>query len=144
MVNKVRLDKGHLDYFRKLARQSPLEIQAYLIGEVVSPTLTVIDSFEYTQKYGTQTETEVAWFTSEYERVARKAEERGKRIVGDIHTHPGAECLLSEDDYKAAISIGTRVSGICSIFSGKTSVRFWVMDCALPCEIVYAKKKARQ
>lgn len=141
-MNRVRVSKGQLDYFRRLARQSPLEIQAYLIGEVVSPTLTVVDSFEYTKKYGTQTTGEVCWFTSEYERVAKKAEERGKRIVGDIHSHPGRACILSDADYSACITAGHRIAGICSVRpDGGTTVAFWVTDCALTCEVVYAKKK---
>lgn len=142
-MNRVKLHKGQLDYFRKLARQSPLEIQAYLIGDVVSPSLTVIDSFEYTRKYGTQTTGEVSWFTSEYERVAKKAEERGKRIVGDIHTHPQRACIMSDADYSACITAGHRISGICAVRpDGGTTVAFWVADCALICEMVYAKKKA--
>ena len=141
-MHKVRLKKSQLDYFKRLARESKLEIQAYLIGEVVNPHLTVIDSFEYTREYGTQTEIEVAWYKTEFDRVARKAEERGKRIIGDIHTHVNSDTILSDHDFKASYIIGARICGVCSVMGGKTKVRFWVPDCSLPCEIVYAKKKA--
>lgn len=141
-MNKVKLYKGHLDYFRKLARQTPLEILAYLIGSVKSPMLTVVDSFEYTKAYGKQDAWNVAWTIQEYDRVAKKAEERGKRIIGFIHSHPSWDAVLSSADYEICVTEGSRLCGIVSTDKRKTRVRFWTMESSLPCKIIYAKKKA--
>lgn len=144
MATRVKIDKAQLDYFRQQARSSPnLEIMAYLIGEVVSPTLTVVDSFEYTSAYRTQTSGEVSWTWPEYNRVYKKAEEQKKRIVGFIHTHPQWDAVLSPADYGVCISDGSRICGIVSVYDRKTRVRFWTIDSALPCEITYAKKTKR-
>jgi hypothetical protein len=43
----TQLRKSQLDYFRSKARETNLEIQAYLIGEVISPELTVVEAFAY-------------------------------------------------------------------------------------------------
>lgn len=140
-MNKVKLKKSALDYFRKLARESPLEIQAYLVGEVVSPALTLVHSLVYTLQYGVQTRNAVAWYRADYEKVRKEAEERGRRIVGSIHSHPDWDAVVSPSDYAACLAEGHRICGIVSTDGPKTRVRFWVMDCALPCEITYAKKK---
>lgn len=140
-MHKVKLRKGQLDYFRKLSRESQLEIQAYLIGEVVSPSLTIVEQFAYTDQYGLQTHDRVVWYRADYERVRKQAEERGKRVVGSIHSHPEWDAVVSPSDYKACLAEGHRICGIVSTDGPDTRVRFWVMDCALPCEIVYAKKK---
>lgn len=136
---KVKLKKGQLDHFRKLARNTHKEIQAYLIGEVVSPEVTVVHKFVYCTKYAVQTPSHVQWFNEEYEKVKKSAEERGLRVVGDIHSHPKWDAVMSPSDYKAHIEEGHRVSGICSTESRKTRVRFWVAEFSLPCEIVYDK-----
>ena len=138
---KVKLVKNHLDVFRRMARKSPLEIQAYLVGEVVSPSLTVIDRFAYTSEYGTQTRGKVAWYRADYDRVQREAEERGRRIVGQIHSHPNWDAVMSSDDFNVCIAGGLRICGIVSTDGRKTRARFWVMDSPVPCDIVYAKKK---
>lgn len=143
-MNKVKLKKSHLDRFRRLARESPLEIQAYMVGEVVSPTLTVVDNFAYTHEYGLQTRDQAAWFRRDYERVRKQAEERGRRIIGSIHSHPDlGDAVLSPGDYESCIAEGHRVCGIVSSDHGHTSVRFWVMDCALPADIVYLHAKTK-
>lgn len=142
MHNQVRIRKGQLDRFRRVARDSRLEVLAFLIGEVVSPQLTVIDSIEYAPEYGYQTRTSVSWYVRDYERVKHRAEERGKRIVGFIHSHPRWDAVMSAADYRFCQAHDYRVCGIVSTHRRKTRARFWVMDSALPCEVVYAKKKA--
>lgn len=139
MRAKVRVRKAQLDYFRAKARDTNLEIHAYLIGEVVSPSLTVIDEFAYPKEYETQTESCVRWYQDEYDKVKRSAEERGKRIVGDIHSHPNWDAVMSPTDYRSHIEEGHRVCGLCSTWKRKTRVRFWIAESALPCEIEYAK-----
>lgn len=140
MQNKVKLKKSQLDRFRKLSRNSPNEIQAFLIGEVVSPTLTVVDYFAYCKEYAVSTPNNVSWYLREYEVMARKAEERGRRVVGFIHSHPEWDAVLSPPDYQFTILNGYRVCGICSTAGRKTRPRFWVMDSALECCIEYAKR----
>jgi proteasome lid subunit RPN8/RPN11 len=141
-VKRVRVKQSQLEYFRRLARESPLEIQAYLVGEVVNSELTVIESFAYTKQYGVQTNAMVAWYWEDYNLVNKQAVERGKRIVGSIHSHPDWDAVMSPDDYATHVAAGSRICGICSTnHSGpnvKTYVRFWSMDSPLPCEIVYA------
>lgn len=142
MQNRVKVRKGQLDRFRRIARDSRLEVQAFLIGEVINPQLTVIDSIEYAPEYAYQTKTSVSWYVRDYERVKQRAEERGKRIVGFIHSHPRWDAVMSTADYKFCQVHGYRVCGIVSTYRRATRVRFWVMNSSLPCEVVYAKKKA--
>jgi len=140
MKTEVRLKKGALDHFRKLARNSPNELMALLIGEVVSDKLTVIDSFEYPTEYAESTPSRVVWYQSEQERVQKKAEARGRRVVGFIHSHPQWDAVMSPSDAVVVLYYGYRVCGIVSTQSRKTRTRFWVTDSALPCEIKYVKK----
>lgn len=142
MQNRVKVRKGQLDRFRRIARDSRLEVQAYLIGEVATPKLTVIDSIEYAPEYAHQTASAVSWYVRDYERVKQRAEERGKRIVGFIHSHPQWDAVMSSADYNVCVAERYRVCGIVSTQRRSTRVRFWVMDSSLPCEVVYAKKKA--
>lgn len=143
MRNRVKLKKSQLDYFRKLARQTPNEIQAFLVGDVVSPTLTVVDSFEYPPTYAKSNNWEVSWWVADYNEMQKKAEDRGKRVVGFIHSHPEWDAVLSPADYDFMIANGYRVCGICSTQGRKTRPRFWVMDTALSCVIEYAKRKTK-
>jgi proteasome lid subunit RPN8/RPN11 len=138
MKCKVRIRKNALNYFRKLARESqPLEIQAYLIGKVINPELVVVTDIRYTKEYAEQTTSTVGWWLKDFEEVKREAEERGCRIVGDIHSHPNWDAVLSPSDYKSQIESGFRVCGICSTIDRKTRVRFWIAESSLPCDIEY-------
>lgn len=141
MRARVRVNKHQLDYFRSKARETHLEIQAYLIGEVISPELTVVEAFAYTSSYATQKPNEVRWYQDEYNAVKRSAEERGKRIVGDIHSHPNWDAVMSLTDYRAHVEDGLRICGICSTMGRKTRVRFWIAESALPAEIEWQKTK---
>lgn len=142
MPIKVRLSKGQLNYFRRMVlKDAPNEIQAFLEGEVVSPGLIVIDQFHYPKSYWIQSPHRVGWYYPEYQAVVKAAEERGRRIVGFIHSHPEWDGVMSPDDYKICITDMHRVCGIVSTDKRKTRVRFWVTDSPLPCEIVYAETK---
>lgn len=138
MKCKVKIKKGQLDYFRKLARKSsPLEIQAYIVGKVNSPDLVTVDKLYYTKLYYSQTSTEVQWYFEDYDRVKKEAEEKGLKVVGDIHSHPNWDAVMSPTDYKAHIEEGFRICGLCSVLNNKTRVRFWISESSLPCEIIY-------
>jgi proteasome lid subunit RPN8/RPN11 len=138
MKCKVRVSKNALDYFRSKARNNHKEEQAYLSGRIVSPELVVVEGIHYTKKYAVQTANEVRWWMEDYERVKKNAEERGLRIVGDLHSHPNYFGVMSPTDYKSHIEEGYRVCGICSTNGRKTKVYFWIAESALPCEIFYA------
>lgn len=141
MQSTVRVNKNQAAYFRKLAlaeaNKSGREIQAYMIGHVVSPVLTVIDEFKYPKKYATQTTQAVQWYQDEYELVEKAAEAVGKRVVGDAHSHPAWDAVLSPTDYQSCIKEGYRIAGICSIQNGRTRLRFWIVESALPLKIEY-------
>ena len=146
MKSKVRVSKYALDYFRKLARKTPLEIQAYLVGKVISPELVIVSSFKYPERYSDQTTNSVNWYLDEFEEVKKIAEEQGNRIVGDIHSHPSWDAVLSPTDYKAHVQSGFRISGICSTMTNRTGihtrVRFWIAESCLPLEIEYDQEKS--
>ncbi len=143
MLNKIRVKKSQLDYFRAMARKSPLEIQAYLVGETSSPHLTKVDYFAYTTDYGVQTPYQVAWYRNEYEHLKKKAELQGKKIIGSIHSHLFMEdAVLSRSDYESCISEDHLLCGIVSTDGTRTKVRFWSISSPLPVEIDYEKKEA--
>lgn len=137
MQSKVRVDKGKLNYFRRKARETNLEIQAYLIGKVVSPELTIIEKFIYPKQYAEQTANNVCWYLQDYNEVKKEAEEKGLRIVGDIHSHPNWFPVLSECDHRNHLADGQRITGICSTMQGRTKVYFWLAESSLPCKIEY-------
>ncbi len=138
MFSKVKVKKGALDYFRKLARQSfPYEIQAYLIGKINSIDEVEIVSFAYTKKYSIQTKGTVAWYVEDYNLLKENAENAGYKILGDIHTHPSWDAVLSPADYKISVLEQQVICGICSVNDKKTRVRFWTPASALPCRIIY-------
>lgn len=135
MVSTVKVRKHQLAYFRRLARNSNLEIQAYLLGEVVSPSLTVIHWFMYCKEYELQTSRNVQWTGAEYARIKQVANELNLRVVGDLHSHPNWDAVMSPDDYTGAIEEGQTVNGICSVSGRRTRVRFWNTYSALPYEV---------
>lgn len=139
MKNEVRLEKGALDYFRSLARNTPNEVLAYLVGDVVSPELTIVRYFAYTKQYADSDPWTVCWFTTDYDKMQAEADRLGKRVVGFIHSHPQWDAVMSPDDYKIMIKDGYRVCGIVSTHGRKTRARFWTADSALPCTIVYGE-----
>src|ERR1039458_7159989 len=138
MFAKVKVKKGALDYFRKQARENfPYEILAYLVGKVISVDAVEITDFVYTTKYHTQTTGEVRWFQEDFDRIKEKFEVHGKRVLGDMHTHPSWDAVMSQTDYNGAITESLFICKICSIYNGRKRVRFWGPTSALPCKIIY-------
>lgn len=139
MFSKVRVKKKLLDTFRKKARVAfPLEIQAYLLGFVVSTEEVEITDFVYPRFYHTQTESKVCWYEEEFSSLKERAEREGKRIVADFHSHPTWDSVMSPTDYEGCVTESLLVCGICSIYNkGGTRIRFWTPTSALPCEVTY-------
>jgi len=138
MFSKIKIKKSKLDYFRRMARKHyPLEIEAYLLGHVKSVNEILITDVVYPKTYKKQTKVEVCWNANEYCELKKRAQESEKRIVGDIHSHPKYDAILSETDYEGMLTEVMLVGGICSVIKGKTKVLFWTPSSALPCEIVY-------
>lgn len=139
MFSKVRVKKGALNHFRKRAREVfPLEIHAYLLGNIKSIDTIEIVEFCYPKVYQVQTTGEVQWSAEEYVALKEEAENKQLKIVGDIHSHPKWDAVMSPSDYKGCILDGLSVCGICSVYGNKTRVRFWTPTSSLPCEIVHS------
>jgi proteasome lid subunit RPN8/RPN11 len=138
MLNKVRVSKGALDYFRKKARDaSPLEIQAYFLGNIKSVNEVEITDFIYTTEYATQTKDTVGWNADHFHALKERAVKEGKIIIGDIHSHPNYLPVMSGTDYRGAILDSLLICGICSIYGRKTNVLFWTPNSSLHCEVKY-------
>ena len=138
LFSKVKVHKGALDYFRKKARQAaPLEIQAYLAGRVISIDTVEIVKFLYTNNYAMQDTNNVQWYADDYNKFKEEIEAEGLRIIGEIHSHPEWDAVMSKADYNANVTQQSIICGICSILGKKTRVRFWTPTSALPCKITY-------
>lgn len=138
MFSKVRLKRGALSHFRRLAREAyPKEIQAYLLGKIININTIEITDFVYTKNYHTQTNSEVAWFNEDFQRLKERADLEGKRIVADIHSHPNYFPVMSDQDYKSAVIEGLAVCVICSVYGKKTRVMCWTPTSSLPCVLEY-------
>jgi proteasome lid subunit RPN8/RPN11 len=138
MFSRVQIKRSALNHFRKKARSEyPLEIQAYLAGKVISVNEVQITDFLYTKKYYKQSSNEVSWSTSEYDSVKKEVEENGLSIIGEIHTHPGWDAVMSPSDYKANVTQQLVLCGIVSVNNNRTRARFWTPTSSLPCEIIY-------
>lgn len=139
MYSKVRLKRGALAYFRKKARESyPKEIQVYLLGTISSVDEIRVTDFIYPEWYDTQTSQEVGWTAEEFIKLKEKATAEHKVIVGDIHSHPDYDAVMSGQDYRAALLDSLLVCGICSVRKGRTKVLFWTPTSSLPCEVIYS------
>jgi proteasome lid subunit RPN8/RPN11 len=139
VFSKVRVSKGALDYFRRIARQAaPLEIEAFLTGKIISVDEVEILNFHYPKNYKIQTSGMVQWSTEDMDALKEKAEKSNLRIIGSIHSHPNWDAVMSTADYHAYVTDQLIVCGICSVYERKTRVRFWTPTSALPCKITYS------
>lgn len=140
MSSKIRISRHQLEYFKRIARrENPKEILAYLVGEVVSPTLTVVNKLKYTKEYAQQTTAAVQWFDEELEIISQEAEEEGLTIVGDLHSHPNYWPVLSATDHTAHIITQNRVTGVYAFMGRMGKICFWLADSSLPLTIDYGK-----
>jgi len=138
VFSKVKVKRGALNHFRKLAREAfPLEIQAVLVGKIISVNEVEIVKFVYAKEYATQTGGSVQWYQAEFDKVKEQAAKMDLRVVGDIHTHPSWDAVMSKSDYEACITEQLSICGIVSVLKNKTRVRFWVPTSSLQCKIVY-------
>jgi proteasome lid subunit RPN8/RPN11 len=138
MYSKVRIKKSALDYFRRQARNAyPKEIQAYLLGVITSVNEVRVTDVVYPYWYDTQTSEEVGWTADEFKQLKERAIAEHKMVVGDIHSHPNYDPVMSGQDYRAAILDSLLVCGICSVRKNKTKVIFWTPTSSLPCEVTY-------
>jgi proteasome lid subunit RPN8/RPN11 len=137
MEATIHISKAALDYFREKARNSANEIQAYLVGDVHYPNHINVTSIEHPRGYHQQTKCNVQVSGEEFDRIKALAQYQGHRIVGDIHSHPNEEPIMSPRDYQAAIIDGLHVVGIVSVIKRKTKVLFWLSGSPLPCEVSY-------
>jgi proteasome lid subunit RPN8/RPN11 len=138
MFSRVKVKRGALNHFRRHARQNGnLEVHAYLLGQIISPELVEVYKFVYPKKYNIQTHERVQWTIEEYDELKRYAESKNLKVIGDIHSHPNWDAVMSPSDYRACLVDGLVVCGIVSVYGKKTRVRFWTPTSALPCEITY-------
>lgn len=137
MSMKVKIDRNSLNHFRTKARNSAKEIMVYMIGTVTVDRVNV-EKLEYTSRYAHQTKTAVSWKWNEYQRVKQQAEERGKSVVGFLHSHPNDwDCVMSPGDHAVCVADGSILCGIVSVYGRTTRVRFWAMNSPLPCEVIH-------
>jgi proteasome lid subunit RPN8/RPN11 len=132
----IFISKHQLSYFRKRCRNSKEEIHAYLIGRVLKSRITV-DAIVHTYDLALQTAESVQPSDEAYQRAKSIADSLGKVIVGDIHSHPEYEAVMSPADHAAAISDELTVCGIVEVRKRKTKVNFWLANSSLRCEIIY-------
>ena len=144
MEYTVYISKPSLDYFRSKARNCPLEIHAYLIGEIKYPNIYIVTSVEHSQHPAEQTNDGVTPSWEDWSTVNSKADKERRRIIGDVHSHPEAGLFMSPADYEACVADGTEICGIVSVRGRKTQVMFWHVNSALPCKVRYADYRSEE
>ncbi len=138
MFSKVRVSKAALNHFRKKAREGfPLEIQAYLLGRIISIDEIEITKFIYTKNYAIQTTGSVCWYQEDLDKVRQQSIDTDQLVVGDIHSHPNWDAVMSPADQSSAVVEGFSICGIVSVNNNRTRARFWTPSSALPCKIIY-------
>lgn len=132
----VRIERGQLAYFRKLARENPNEIHAFLIGHKRNRNLVHVYYLEYPE-LEVSTPCEVRPSLESSLEIERDVEEDGFSVVGTIHSHPGGPPYMSKCDLKTHKEEGDEISGICEVRNGRTHVTFWVLNQPIPCTLEY-------
>lgn len=135
MEATVHVSKAALDYFRKRARDCPYEIQAYLLGDVYHNHHINITSIEHAREYDIQDKGHVAPTGAEFDRIKQLAIEQGHLIIGDIHSHPDEDPIMSPSDYRACLEDNMRICAIVGVRKRRTKVFFWQAGSPLPCEV---------
>ncbi len=140
MSPKIKIKRGAEAYFRKQALHSSTEEMAYLIGEVVSPTLVRVDYWRYPDEFKIKDRGHVQATQPAEDRIKGWAETHKRMIVGTVHSHPDWEAVLSPDDHRGHIEQCHRISGVCAVRNNRTRVLYWVAESSLPCEVEYLSK----
>ena len=115
MQSTVRVKKTQAAYFRKLAlaeaKKSGKEIQAYLVGHS-GVAATRGDATRSTTRRSTPTRRHAvfAGTTMTTKASRRLAEAAGKHVIGDAHSHPEWDAVLSPTDYVSHIQEGYRIA----------------------------------
>ena len=139
MFSKVRVKKGALDHFRRVARDAaPLEVEAFFTGHIISVDEIEIEKFHYPKSYQLQTTNEVQWSVEDTDALKAYALEHDTRILGSIHSHPKWDAVMSPMDYDSYVTYQLQICGICSVYGRRTRVRFWTPTSSLPCKIIYS------
>ena len=131
----VHVHKAQLDYFRHLARNSPKEILAYLMG-TMTESMCRVSYFAYPALNRQSSETVRACEKSSKE-IIERAEEKGLVLLGDVHSHPQWWPVKSKADHKAQLTECSRLCGVCAVMDRKTKVYFWVAESSLPATLLY-------
>jgi proteasome lid subunit RPN8/RPN11 len=133
----IRLHRGQVRWFRSKAKKNyPLEIQALLIGQRLSPNLVGVSYFVYPPQIQTVDWVEVP--NTVYEETAELVNDDGLKIVGTLHSHCDALPMMSQQDKRSHIAAGDAVSGILTVLSsGNTHLEFWKENDCLPLNIEY-------
>lgn len=84
--SRIQIKRYQLDRFRHEALENTKEIFAFLVGVVESPTLTVVDWFEYPD-YSSQSFREVTPEKKSEREIYQQALINQQAVVGTIHSH---------------------------------------------------------
>lgn len=132
---KVKLRKSQLDWFRRKARSTDVEIYAMLFGRIEDDGTLRVSSFKY-PKLDEQTHSSVTPNEDSYNQLLKEAQSKGLVFIGTIHSHPRWHAIMSRADYYGHLDDGELVSGIVEVTKDrKTRYAFWTAHCALPCTV---------
>jgi proteasome lid subunit RPN8/RPN11 len=132
----VRVPRRKMEYFRKKARKSPVEIFAVLVGLRLAPNLLEVHEINY-PKIDRATKDEVVAEFGSFQEIYDTAAEDGYKVLGSMHSHIEWTPELSRYDYKNHVAQNDLITGICSIIGRKTFINFWVRNSPLPCTVEY-------
>jgi len=134
----VRLKRHHLDYFRRKCIRSLDEEYAMLLGYRISPSLVEVHRWIYPE-LATKTPGNIETVRGAVETVHARAREWGMVVIGDIHSHPDDDTVMSHCDFQDHRRHNHCVTGILSVNKNQTRLAFWEKDSPLPASVQYIK-----
>jgi proteasome lid subunit RPN8/RPN11 len=132
----VRLKKSQLARFRRIARDSPNEQIAYLIGKKCRGKHIEVQQFVYPQM-DVSTPQAIKISPESVSSIHEAATRAGLAVVGTIHSHPNYLPIMSPCDLADHTSHEHYVSGIVEVTNRKTRVAFWTQHSPLVCVLEY-------